>query len=107
MGTSYRPFGLALALCFLSYGTSASADCDATLVTSMRDAQRLVTSMRADKPGQARVFAADGSEYSAGLVRWMAAELVDAEKNCREGNFAAAGAKVAAVQETLAAHARR
>lgn len=108
MDTSFRPFGVALALGLLGYGTGAAAeDCDPALLSSMRDAQRLVAPMRADKPGQARVFAADGSEYPAGVVRWMTAELLAAEQNCRDGKSADAETHVAGVEATLTAHARR
>ena len=108
MSKSFRAPALALlsGLGFLSHATGAWADCDPALLTSMRDAERLVGPLRADKPGQARVFAADGSEYSAGLVRWLAAELVAAETNCRDGKVAAAREHLTAVKDTLSAHAR-
>jgi hypothetical protein len=107
MAKSFQALTLALGLGLLGCGTSAWADCDPALLASMRDAERLVDPMRADKPGQARVFAADGSEYSAGQVRWLAAELHTAERNCRAGNFAAAREHLTAVEDTLTAHAWR
>jgi hypothetical protein len=106
MRKSVTVLALGLGLGFLGCGSSAWAFCDPALLSSMRDAERLVGTMRADKPGQARVFAADGSEYSAALARWLAAELRAAEENCREGKFAAAREHVSAVQDTLTAHAR-
>jgi hypothetical protein len=63
--------------------------------------------MRADKPGQARVFSADGSEYSAGAARWLQAELLRAEKNCREGKFVDAGEHVATVRAAIIPNAKR
>ncbi len=86
---------------------NARADCDSTLGSSLRDTERFVATMRADKPGQARVFAADGSEYSAGLVRWMAAQLRAADKDCLNAKPAEAAQRLSAVQETLTPSHRR
>jgi hypothetical protein len=53
----------------------ASQSRDATFKQSYHECVRIVDSLRPDKPGQMRVFAADGSEFSAGQARWMQAQL--------------------------------
>jgi hypothetical protein len=66
----------------------AGSGCTPGLTTPLQDAQRLVRSLRSDKPGQARVFAADGSEYTSGAARWMNAELAIASRACARGDDA-------------------
>ncbi len=97
----YRPWVPAAAFGLLVGTANARADCDPTLGSSLRDAERFVATMRADKPGQARVFASDGTEYSAGLVRWMAAQLRAADKDCLNAKPAEALKRLSAVQDTL------
>jgi hypothetical protein len=40
-----------------------------------RDCMRIVDSLHPDKAGQARVFARDGSEFTAGQALWMKGQL--------------------------------
>ena len=61
---------------------SASAGCDPAVTSSIVVAQRLVESLRADKPGLARVYARDGSEFTAGQAQWMRGQLRKVERLC-------------------------
>jgi len=80
----------------------AATRCEPTLSAPLQDAERIVHSLRVDKPGQARVFAADGSEYTATAVRWMNAELAIANRACTRGDDATAALHLDAVQNLLA-----
>jgi HAMP domain-containing protein len=86
--------------------TSVAADCEAPLVRSLQDAGRRIESMQVTKPGQARVFAADGSEYTAGAVRRMKAEVQLADQACRRGDSRAASGYLDALSATIRPAAR-
>src|ERR1039458_6816779 len=69
---------VALMLASTAYAAGA-AGCDDSLTTSLQECQRIVGSLRADKAGQMRVFASDGSEFTAGQAQWMWAEVPTSE----------------------------
>jgi hypothetical protein len=89
----------------LSVTATASAapasTCDAALRASLRSAAREINSLRPDKPGQARVFARDGSEFTAGTARWLAAELRQAERACARDDGASAASGIADIDALL------
>lgn len=63
---------LAMALLACVVPLSYAADsCEASFAARYRDTATVVHSLRPDKPGQARVFATDGSEFTAGQAHWM------------------------------------
>lgn len=107
MADRYRFWLPVLAFGVLAAAGNARADCDSSFGSTLQNTERFVATMRADKPGQARVFAVDGSEYTAGLVRWMTAELRAAGRDCRDARPAEAAKHLAAVQETLSSSQRR
>jgi hypothetical protein len=95
-------------LCSTAAAAYADDACDKTR-QQYRDCVRLVDSLRADKAGQMRVFAADGSEYNGGQVQWMKGQLRRFERLCATGTPAdqAEAAKVlAGVEEMLKSHRR-
>jgi len=47
-----------------------------------RDCVRLVESLRPEKAGQVRVFASDGSEFTAGQALWMQGQLRKVARLC-------------------------
>ncbi len=68
---------------FLAAGAVyASVPCDALSSQQYRDCVRLVDSLHPDKPGQTRVLAADGSEFTAGQVQWMRGQLRKVARLC-------------------------
>lgn len=59
--------GSVLALCFLaSQSARADGNCDVSSITRLKALQHLADSVRVDKPGLARVYADDGTEFTAG-----------------------------------------
>lgn len=71
---------------FLATGAVyASAPCDGAASQQYRDSVRLVDSLHPDKPGQTRVFAADGAEFTAGQVQWMRGQLRTVARLCASG----------------------
>ena len=74
-----------------------------------KECVRLVDSLRPDKGGQARVFAADGSEFTAGQALWMRGQLRKVARLCASGLPAEqeeAGRILAEVHELLQSHHR-
>jgi hypothetical protein len=87
----------------------ADGGCDAALMRQYRDCARIVGSLRPEKAGQARVFASDGSEFTAGQALWMQGQLRKVESVCASGdpNRAQVAAHVLSeVQELLKSHQR-
>jgi hypothetical protein len=67
-------------------------------------AERIVDSLRVEKPGAMRFFAVDGSEYSAAEGLWMKGQLRYAVRACARGDQAAATPHLEGVAEVLKAH---
>ena len=87
----------------------AEIGCDATAAEQYRHAERIVDSLRPEKPGQMRVFAADGSEFNAGQAGWMKARLRKYAQLCAQGSpddLAQAARILAEVQDLLKSHQR-
>jgi hypothetical protein len=87
----------------------ADGSCDERTMTQYRDCVRLVDSLRPDKFGQARVFASDGSEFTAGESQWMKAQLRKVAALCARGTLdetAEAVTVLAQVQDLLQSHHR-
>jgi hypothetical protein len=87
----------------------AAIGCDAAAMEQYRRAERIVDSLRPEKPGQMRVFAADGSEFNAGQAGWMKARLREYAQLCAHGSpqdLAEAARILAAVQDLLKSHQR-
>jgi hypothetical protein len=88
-----------------AYAANGSA-CDGQLTASLQQAQHIVGSLHPDKPGQMRVFASDGSEFTAGQTQWMKGQLNRVSGACAQGDAADAGERLAKVQELLSEHRR-
>lgn len=77
--------GLALAVC-LFLTCLAHADCGNSQSARYQQLDSIVHGLRLDKPGQARVYAPDGSEYTGGEVLWMRAQIKKVERLCADGS---------------------
>jgi hypothetical protein len=98
---------LPLAVAVLACGSlRASPGCDSAFVQSYHQCVRMVDSLRPDKGGQARVFASDGTEFTAEQARWMQAQLQQVDRACSRGDREEATRLLSGVQELLKAHAR-
>ena len=75
---------LCAAMLLLGALAQAQAACDQTS-QQYKDCVRLVDSLRPDKGGQARVFASDGSEFTAGQALWMRGQLRKVTRLCATG----------------------
>ena len=72
----------AAAMFLLASAAYAGSPCDGASGQEYRECVRLVDSLRPDKAGQARVFAVDGSEFTAGQAQWMRGQLRKVERLC-------------------------
>ena len=72
----------AAAMFLLAGAAYAGSPCDGPADQQYRECVRLVDSLRPDKAGQARVFAVDGSEFTAGQAQWMRGQLRKVERLC-------------------------
>ncbi|HXJ44430.1 MAG TPA: hypothetical protein VNH18_34405, partial [Bryobacteraceae bacterium] len=79
-----------LATACLLASSLSHANCSLTLTERFSSAQRMVDSLRPDKPAQARVSASDGSEYTAGEAQWMKGQLRSALQACSQSDESAA-----------------
>ena len=87
----------------------AAPGCDPALLQQYRECARVVDTLRPEKSGQARVFASDGSEFTAGQALWMQGQLRKVERLCNLGTAesqAEASATLVAVQDLLRSHQR-
>jgi hypothetical protein len=85
---------------------SCNAGCDDKLTRALHECQRIVGSLRADKAGQMRVFASDGSEFTAGQAQWMKGQLRLVAKACTDGDAVDAARRLADVEQLLNEHHR-
>jgi hypothetical protein len=92
-----------LVACAVSLSHAAEC-CDASFTEQYHDRARIVDSLRPDKGGQARVFALDGSEFTAGQARWMQGQLHKVEEACVRGDQVRAAQLLAEVRELLKSH---
>lgn len=98
-------------LALLAGSTSFAAElCSGPNSQAYRDCVRMVDSLRPDKAGQARVYATDGSEFTAGQALWMRGQMRRVERLCatgRPGDQAEAARVLAGVQALLSSHRSR
>jgi hypothetical protein len=82
------------------------ASCSPTLTEQLAGADRVVDSLRPDKPGQMRVFASDGSEFTAGQALWMKGQLRSVLQACVQGDEVSAASSLQGVTDLLRTHHR-
>jgi hypothetical protein len=75
--------------------------CDHALMISLHECERVVGSLRADKAGKPRVFAPDGSEFTAAEASWMTQELRRTAHECAEGDADDAAHRLEQVKRLL------
>ena len=100
---SWKILGCLLIPCVVSL-SHATEGCDASFTQRYHESERIVGSLRQDKGGQARVFAVDGSEFTAGQARWMLGQLHRVKEACMRGDQEQAARLLAEVQELLKSH---
>ena len=93
-----------LSTCLLASSTQTHASCSNSLSQQLVSAERIVDSLRPDKAGQMRVFASDGSEYTAGQALWMKGQLRSVLRACAQGDEASAASTLRGVTDLLNAH---
>src|SRR4029077_9872017 len=102
---SSRFLSCILVACAVSLSYAAEG-CDASFTEQYHDCARIVDSLRPDKGGQARVFAVDGSEFTAGQARLLQGALSKNAQACARGDQPQAAQLLAEVQELLKSHHR-
>lgn len=76
----------------------------AEVLPVFKQVQRIVHSLHADKPGQVRVRAVDGSEYTAGQAFRLKSQLMVAEAAMASGNSLQATDEIQQIAATLKDH---
>jgi hypothetical protein len=84
----------------------ARAGCSRELAASFVSAERLVDSLRPEKAGVARVFAYDGSVYTAGEALWMKGKLRAVLNECSHNDEAHALPDLEQVLSLVRSHHR-
>ena len=104
--TSANVLFLTGSMVMLGSTTVAVAECSQPLTEQIAGVERIVGSLRPDKAGQMRVFAVNGSEFTAGQAQWMKGELRAIQRDCTKGDEESAAGRLRGVQELLSAHRR-
>src|ERR1700730_6182535 len=84
----------------------ANESCDPGFNQQYHDYLRIVDSLRLDKPGQMRVFASDGAEFTGGQALWMRGQLRYVDRSCAGGDQVGAARLLRGVQALVTAHQR-
>lgn len=89
------------ALVLLLAGVAQAVGCDpATLQQLDRYTQR-VASLRMEKPGMARVYAADGAAFTGAQALWMQGQVRAIGNACARGDDPGAQSRLAGLRELL------
>jgi hypothetical protein len=96
-------FFVTASACLLA-STLTYASCSSSFADKFGGAEWIAASLRPDKPGQMRVFASDGSEFTAGQALWMKGQLRSVQQACEQGDEPSAASRLHAVTDLL--HAR-
>ena len=99
-------FSVVASTYLLASSTLTYASCSTTFTEQFAGADRIVDSLRPDKPGQMRVFASDGSEFTAGQALWMKGQLRSALQACVQGDEVSAASSLQGVTDLLRARHR-
>jgi hypothetical protein len=99
-------YSVVASACLLACSTLSHASCSTAFTAQVASAERTVGSLRPDKPGQIRVFASDGSEFTAGQALWMKGQLRFVQQACAQGDEVSAGSSLHGVTDLLNAHRR-
>ena len=85
---------------------AANAACGDQFMARLHRCERIVGSLRFDKLNQARVFASDGSVYSAEQAQWMKGQLRLVAHACTGGDDPGADAarRLTDVEQLLREH---
>jgi len=86
--------------------TLTYANCSTTLTEKFAGAERIIDSLRPDKPGQMRVFASDGSEFTACQALWMKGQLRSVLQACVQGDEVSAASSLHGIIDLLRTHHR-
>jgi hypothetical protein len=92
--------------CLAASAGYGNESCDAGFNQQYHDSLRIVDSLRLDKPGQMRVFASDGSEFTGGQTLWMRGQLRHVDRACAGGDQVGAARLLRGVQELVTARQR-
>ena len=72
------------AVAILSWTAAAAQEgCNSELELSIKRYSQVIHSLRPDKPGQAHVYAADGSAFTPAEAFWMQGQLRKIETACK------------------------
>jgi hypothetical protein len=88
----------------LAASTMAHASCSLVLNGQLANARQVVNSLRPDKPGQMRVFASDGSEYTAPQALWMKGQMQSILRACAQSDESTATSILHGVVDLMNSH---
>ena len=84
----------------------AAEGCTPAQFDALQKSEHIVASLRPDKPGQARVFAIDGTEFTAGQSLWMRGQLNKSSRACVRGEGSTAAVLLTELQQFIQSHVR-
>lgn len=95
-----------VAACLGSPVLYANEPCQAEFTHKWHECAHIVDLLRPEKAGQERVFAADGSEFTAGQVMWMKGQMKRIAQACARSDQADATRLLTGVQDLVKSHRR-
>jgi hypothetical protein len=99
-------FSVVASTYLLASSAVTHAGCTPGLTEQLVSAERIVDSLRPDKAGQMRVFAVDGSEFTAAEALWMKGQMRIVLRACAQGDEASAASTLRGITDLLNAHHR-
>ena len=84
----------------------ASTGCSKDFNNRFQQSRQFVETLRPEKPGQMRVFAVDGSEFTASQVQWLRGRMRLIDAACVRGDEGRAEQLLSGTRDLLQAHRR-
>jgi hypothetical protein len=89
------------ALALLLAGVTQAVGCDPATMRQLDRYTQRVASLRVEKPGMARVYAADGTAFTGAQALWMQGQVRAVGNACARGDDPGAQSRLAGLRELL------
>lgn len=97
-------FNLLAALSLTAMHAASAASTDSVLKQTLHQAERIVNSLKLEKPSQMRVFAIDGTEYTNSEALWLKGRLTATREALDRNDSKMAAVNLQAAVDTLRSH---
>jgi len=95
---------LSVALITVPAGQAFASSSTMELLPNFKQASRIINSLHMDKPGQSRVFAVDGSEFTGVQALWLKGQMHTVEMAAMHGDRSQATRELQQIATILQQH---